>query len=93
MNRQANIAITTEDKDQVEQHYEGEAYGEDVNEKIDYGDVDESPICFIFSNVYSRSGLWRSIMEMSMKRSTRLSSSFPKGSYIQGQVYLPREGM
>ena len=30
MNHQANIVITTEDEDQVEQYYEDEAYGESL---------------------------------------------------------------
>ena len=42
MNHQANIAITMEDEDQVEQHYEDEAYGKDVNEEINYEDISES---------------------------------------------------
>ena len=42
MNHQANITITTEDEDQIEQHYEDEAYDEDMNEEVNYGDLDES---------------------------------------------------
>ena len=42
MNHQASIAITTKDEDQVKQCYEDDIYDEDVNEKVNYGDVSES---------------------------------------------------
>lgn len=42
MNCKANIAITMKDENQVEQLYEDEAYDEDVNEKVNYGDVGKS---------------------------------------------------